>query len=154
MEDRIETIGQGSIIQHGKLNNRIYLIKLAREDGSGLLDSLRKLARENSYTKIFCKVPEWAVPLFIADGYMTEAIIPRFYQGKTAAFFLAKYLDSDRLMFPESQRLEALGGLLKSAPRPETLPKQDAFPIRQLGIELQRIRIEETENNFVEYFGN
>ena len=26
-------------------------------------------------------------------------------------------------------------------------------PIRELGIELHRIRIEETENNFVEYFG-
>jgi putative beta-lysine N-acetyltransferase len=135
MEDRIETIGKGSIIQHGKLNDRIYLIKLAREDGSELLDSLRKLAGEHNYTKIFCKVPEWAVPLFIADGYLTEAIIPRFYQGKTAAFFLAKYLDSDRLMFLESQRLEALGGLLKSSPRKETLPKQDAFTIRQLGFE-------------------
>ena len=32
MEDRIETIGKGSVIQHGKLNDRIYLIKLGKED--------------------------------------------------------------------------------------------------------------------------
>jgi hypothetical protein len=31
MEDRIETIGKGSVIQHGKLNNRIYLIKLRQK---------------------------------------------------------------------------------------------------------------------------
>ena len=105
MKDRIETIGKESIIQHGKRNDRIYLIKLEKEDCPGLPDTLRSLAEENGYTKIFCKVPEWVAPLFFADGYMTEAIVPGFYQGNESAFFLAKFLDSDRLMHLEYQNL-------------------------------------------------
>lgn len=133
MEDRIETIGSGSIIQHGKLNNRIYLIKLKREDCPGLLDSLRRMAVEHAYAKIFCKVPEWAVPLFIADGYMTEAIIPGFYRGNHSAFFLAKYLDSDRIMNLENQSLGKLSELLISSHKKENIPNKGSFKIKHLG---------------------
>ena len=134
MEDRIETIGNGSIIQHGKLNNRIYLIKLGKKEFPGILDSLRQLAAENTYTKIFCKVPEWAAPVFFADGFMTEAIIPAFYRGRDAAFFLAKYLDSDRLMLLENESLEELSGLLKSNLMKETLPEKNSSHIKKLGV--------------------
>jgi putative beta-lysine N-acetyltransferase len=113
MEDRIESIGSGSIIQHGELNNRIYLIKLGSKDCPEILDSLRQLALESGYSKIFCKVPEWAAPYFFADGYLTEAMIPGFYQGTVGAFFLSKYLDSDRLLNLETSSLVALGELLK-----------------------------------------
>jgi putative beta-lysine N-acetyltransferase len=135
MEDRIETIGKGSIIQHGKLNNRIYLIKLGKKEGPDILDVLKRMAAENAYTKIFCKVPEWAAPLFIADGYMTEAMIPRFYQGNEAAFFMAKYTDSDRLMKLETQSLEALSDLLKSVPGNEKIAKKGKYKLRKLGTE-------------------
>lgn len=135
MEDRIESIGQGSIIQHGKLNNRIYLIKLGEKDCPGILETLRMMAAEHAYAKIFCKVPEWAAPHFLADGYMTEAIIPGFYKGKDSAFFLAKYLDSDRIMNLENQSLGELGGLLKSSRknRKETFTGNGAFEAKQLG---------------------
>jgi putative beta-lysine N-acetyltransferase len=135
MEDRIETIGKGSIIQHGKLNNRIYLIKLGKKEGPDILDVLKRMAAECAYTKIFCKVPEWAAPLFIADGYMTEAMIPRFYQGNEAAFFMAKYTDSDRLMKLETQSLEALSDLLKSVPGKEKIAKKGKYKLRKLGTE-------------------
>lgn len=132
LEDRIETIGKGSLIQHGKLNNRIYLIKLGQEDCPGILDDLRRIAAEHAYTKIFCKVPEWAAPVFIADGFMTEAIIPAFYQGKDAAFFLSKYLDSDRLMLLENQSLKKLSDLLKGTHTRAKLPENNSYQIRQL----------------------
>jgi len=135
MEDRIETTEKGSIIQHGKLNNRIYLIKLGAKEGPGILDSLRQLASEMAYTKIFCKVPEWAVPLFIADGYMTEAIIPGFYHGSDAAFFMAKYLDSDRLMDLENGSFGELSELLKSPPGEVRLTSKGKFNIKQLEAE-------------------
>lgn len=134
LEDRIETIGKGSLIQHGKLNNRIYLIKLGKGDCPGILDELRRIAAENTYTKIFCKVPEWAAPVFFADGFMTEAIVPAFYRGKDAAFFLAKYLDSDRLMLIENESLKELSDLLKNAPMKENLPENKSFHIKQLGV--------------------
>jgi putative beta-lysine N-acetyltransferase len=116
MGDRIERIGKGSIIQHGTLNKRIYLIKLGKKDCPEILDSMRQLALSEGYTKIFCKVPEWAAPLFFADGYLTEAIIPGLYRGEAAAFFLAKYLDSDRLMTLETDDLRELSELLKIRP--------------------------------------
>lgn len=132
MEDRIESIGKGSIIQHGTLNNRIYLIKLGKKDCPGIFESLRHLAREKGYTKIFAKVPQWAAPLFFADGYMTEAVIPAFYKGEEAAFFLAKYLDSDRLMNIENQSLGELSELLRVAQRKENLPLNRSLEIREL----------------------
>ena len=137
MEDRIETVGKGSIIQHGKLNNRIYLIKLSEKDCPGILDILRKMAVKHAYAKIFCKVPEWAVPLFLADGYMTEAIIPGFYQGIDSAFFLAKYLDSDRIMNLENQSLGELGGLLKNSrkhKKEEKITGKGVYKVEQLGV--------------------
>lgn len=132
MEDRIENIGNGSIIQHGALNNRIYLIRLGKKDCPGILESLRYLAREKGYTKIFAKVPQWAAPLFFADGYLTEAVIPGFYRRDDAAFFLAKYLDSDRLMNLEDQSLEDLSELLKVSHEKEDLSPKSSLEIRQL----------------------
>lgn len=133
MEDRIETIGKGSIIQHGKLNDRIYLIKLGKTDIPGILLTLREIGRENHYTKVFCKVPAWAAPYFFADGYLTEAIIPNFYSNKEAAFFVAKYMDSDRLMNLEKDSLGNLAELLKNSTKRENLPKISAFKVGFLG---------------------
>jgi putative beta-lysine N-acetyltransferase len=134
LEDRIENIGKGSIIQHGKLNNRIYLIQLWKEDCPGILEDLRRIAEEHAYTKIFCKVPEWAAPVFFADGFLTEAIIPGFYRGKDAAFFLAKFLDSDRLMLLENQHLKELSDLLKSSHGREKADANNSYPVKQLGV--------------------
>ncbi|MDF1575787.1 MAG: putative beta-lysine N-acetyltransferase [Bacteroidales bacterium] len=132
MEDRIERIGKESVIQHGKLNDRIYLIKLGMEDFPGILDSMRDLARENSYTKIFCKIPEWAAPYFFADGYITEAFIPGFYQGKEAVFFVSKYLNSDRLLNLENESLTNLSQLLKSSHKQDNMLNNGSLKARQL----------------------
>jgi putative beta-lysine N-acetyltransferase len=132
MRDRIETIGNRSIVQHGKLNNRIYLMKMDDSDCPVILDHLKELAQEHAYAKIICKVPEWAVPLFMADGFMTEAIIPEFYQGKTAVFFLSKYRDSDRLMNLEYKNFEELSELFKALPVKESTSGNDKYDIRLL----------------------
>jgi hypothetical protein len=55
--DIIETF-EGSIIQHGSYNDRIYLIKLAPEASSITPRNLIDLARNNNYSKIFAKVLE------------------------------------------------------------------------------------------------
>jgi len=132
MEDRIETTGNGSIIQHGKLNNRIYLIKLAKEDCPSIISFLSELARENNYTKLFCKIPAWAAPYFFADGYLTEAIIPGFFQGKEAVFFLAKYLDSDRFLEFEKDRLREFSGLLEASQKKDKLPNEGTVEVKPL----------------------
>lgn len=135
MDDRIEHMGKGSIIQHGKLNDRIYLMKLGKKDCPEILHSIRRMAAAHSYTKIFCKVPVWAAPHFFADGYMTEAMIPGFYRGNETAFFLAKYLSSDRLMNLENEYLGQLGELFKGPFGKAKHSNNGKFEIESLGTE-------------------
>ena len=113
MQDKIEKIGNGSIIQHGQLNKRVYLMKLDSTDcPSTIIQDINKLARENKYTKIFCKIPASAAPLFFANGFLPEAQIPAFYNNEEAAFFVSKFLSSDRLLEIETDRLSDLSKLL------------------------------------------
>lgn len=53
MHDVAETIGNSSLIQHGKHNNRIYLMKLDVQEAELVIQQLSVLARQNGYTKIF-----------------------------------------------------------------------------------------------------
>jgi putative beta-lysine N-acetyltransferase len=137
MQDKIEKIGKGSTIQHGKFNDRIYLMKLDPNDFPDILDEIRQIAREHQYQKVFSKVPSWAAPKFFADGYIMEAYIPGFYQRREAAFFLSKYLDSDRLMGIEYDRLTEFGRLLNSRnEKPnkakKSTPAHHTYKIRRL----------------------
>jgi putative beta-lysine N-acetyltransferase len=95
MNDRIETLGR-SRIQHGKYNNRIYLMKLSRSDLPEILPQLDRLARNRSYSKVFAKVPESATPPFCRQGYRVEAIIPNFFQGAEDVIFFGRYLERER----------------------------------------------------------
>ena len=113
MQDKIEKIGNASIIQHGQLNKRVYLMKLDSTDCPlTIIQEINKLARENKYTKIFCKIPASAAPLFLANGFLPEAQIPAFYNNEEAAFFVSKFLSSDRLLEIETDRLSDLSKLL------------------------------------------
>ncbi len=116
MQDKIERYGNGSVIQHGNSNDRVYLIKMKKADFPGIIGYINLLAKENSYTKIFCKVPHWATPAFISDGYITEAHIPEFYDNKADVFFMSKFLNSDRIMKFEHEKLEELTDHLLDVP--------------------------------------
>jgi putative beta-lysine N-acetyltransferase len=124
MQDKIEKIGKGTVIQHGKYNDRIYLMKLDRDDCPHILDEIRLMARGNQYKKIFTKVPLWAAPIFFADGYIMEGYIPAFYQRNEAVFFLSKYLDSDRLLGVEYDCLNEFGRLLNEWDAKSTKEKE------------------------------
>lgn len=112
MTDSIETFGKGSLLQHGKSNERVYLMKLKPGDFPDIIPAINRLARSEGYSKIFCKVPGWAAPGFISDGFVVEAFVPGFYQGRTPAFFVSKFLNSDRLLGIEHDKLTELGTML------------------------------------------
>ena len=95
MSDRIDTLGH-SIIQHGKFNDRIYLMKLVASDLPELLEQLDRLADKHHYGKIFAKVPASAQPQFAARGYLAEAKIPRFFRRQEDVIFFSKYLTKER----------------------------------------------------------
>jgi putative beta-lysine N-acetyltransferase len=93
--DTVTTIGR-SLIQHGSLNDRIYLMKLAAEDLPSILEALEKLGREMGYSKIFAKVPSYARDAFLRAGYKVEASVPGLYSGEETGYFMARFLDPDR----------------------------------------------------------
>ncbi|MFO7869102.1 MAG: putative beta-lysine N-acetyltransferase [Bacteroidales bacterium] len=112
MSDVIEKFGVGSVIQHGIQNNRVYLMKIHKDDFPSAINYCHALVKEHGYTKIVCKVPAWAAPVFIAHGYTIEAQVPQFYNGKETAFFFAKYLDSERLAGLHVDNLAQLSEIL------------------------------------------
>lgn len=95
LSDTIMTLGN-SVIQHGHFNNRIYVMKLSRDDIPDIIRPLDDLAKKERYSKIFVKVPESAEEVFSDAGYVTEATVPFFYQGTDTAVFMAKYFDPER----------------------------------------------------------
>lgn len=95
MPDAIDRVN-GSLIQHGKASNRIYLMKLAPEHVSDTIVRLDHLAKTNGYTKIVAKVPEKVWQEFGNHGYVMEAIVPRFYNGQDNVFFMGKYHSDER----------------------------------------------------------
>lgn len=103
MHDVITSIGN-SVIQHGKYNDRIYLMKLSRGDFPGIIDTLDRLAQENGYSKIFAKVPQYAKDEFIKNGFIIEADINDFYNGETA-FFLARFFNEQRRQNEKSEEM-------------------------------------------------
>ncbi|MFT6987115.1 MAG: putative beta-lysine N-acetyltransferase [Psychromonas sp.] len=106
-KDIIENF-EGSVIQHGRYNDRIYLIKLASEAPATTPCNLIDLAIKNNYSKIFAKVPECHSEMFFAAGFEEEARIPAFYDGKITAVFIGFYLNAERAEEPDLGRMDEI----------------------------------------------
>lgn len=123
MYDQIETIGN-SVIQHGPLNDRIYLMKLDADDLPQLLDKLESLAAERGYSKIFAKIPADHRSLFERNGYRSEALVPGFYNGLRDAVFLGRFLSPQRAVDQNLRRtseiLELAAGSWGKGRSPDT----------------------------------
>jgi putative beta-lysine N-acetyltransferase len=136
MSDTITTIGKGSLIQHGKENDRVYLMKLIPEDTPVVLDEIERLAIQHNYAKLFCKVPKKVSPSFLARGYILEGVIPLFYKGEEDAFLVSKYLKAERLLSAPSALLdrlkELLSGYTPEGTISEKIKEQSAYTIRKL----------------------
>ncbi|MCY6371416.1 putative beta-lysine N-acetyltransferase [Clostridium ganghwense] len=107
MNNVITKIGK-SIIQHDKENNRIYLMKMHEDDICYITNALEDLAREKKYTKVIAKVPFNIKSIFVEKGYSIEAVIPKFYKGKEAGTFIAKYFSKDRREKKDKEIIECV----------------------------------------------
>ncbi len=105
MYDTIERVGH-STIQHGKNNNRIYLMKLDKRDKDTIIPKLENLAAHNDYGKIFAKVPFWGCLQFQQKKFFKEAFIPNLYNGKVGSYFMSKYFDRSRYLLSKAKRDE------------------------------------------------
>ncbi len=128
MVDAAETL-LNSFIQHGKLNNRIFLLKLAPGDGPAILPRLDRLAEQRGYTKIVAKIPSGTAPAFIRHGYSREATIPGFFNAGESggAVLMAKFTDPGRGIDPDRERLAAVLAVALKQQGPEK-PKAPAAP--------------------------
>lgn len=133
--DKIARIGHGSVLQHGKLNDRIYLMKLNPEDAVNVFNTIENLAARYGYSKIFCKVPAQVAPLFLSQRYVIEAHIPGFYSGKEDAFFISRYPKSNRQFddYPNNQ-LEKLYQLMQDRIDAKSYLLSSEYTIRKLGV--------------------
>jgi putative beta-lysine N-acetyltransferase len=111
--DAIIRLGS-SVIQHGPLNDRVYLMKIAPEDTDALIPAIEALAAEHRYSKLFVKVPNSAKNRFIKAGYRIEARVPRMYGGVEDGWFLARYPDPRRAHAGDAARITDLLGVAMS----------------------------------------
>jgi putative beta-lysine N-acetyltransferase len=113
MIDKLDTL-MHSLIQHGKLNDRIFLLKLVQEDYPGIIFQLNDLAQKNGYSKLIAKVPPKFRQCFVNDGYFEEAYIPGFFNGKSnkknseTALLMSKFRDAQRSNNLEKDTIEAV----------------------------------------------
>ncbi|MFO7891282.1 MAG: putative beta-lysine N-acetyltransferase [bacterium] len=129
MFDKVEKLNT-ALIQHGKANNRIYLMNTGQEPVTSLIDTIENLAAEHSYSKLFCKVPEKLIKQFLEHNYHQEAYIPNFYNGREKVFFMSKFLDpSRRILKPEEKKsinnIIDLSNSKKGTFTPQTSPEFD-----------------------------
>jgi beta-lysine N6-acetyltransferase len=134
MQDRLEILGTKTLVQHGDLNKRIYLMKLAGNDFPEVMEDIDQLANKNNYSKIFCKVPSWASPMLISMGYFTEAIVPLFFKGEVDGFFMSKITNMDRYRELEHDQLNQLHQVLMVEGNgiPQQIPYNPNYTVKEL----------------------
>ncbi|MFW6370491.1 MAG: putative beta-lysine N-acetyltransferase [Bacteroidota bacterium] len=131
MFDKLDKIGK-SLVQHGKSNNRIYLLKLDADDVPSIIPELDSLAKKNGYTKIFTKIQADVLPEFILNGYTVEAYVPRFYNGKTDCIMASKFLDDKRRVL-SAELMESFAGLFNRNGKGSKKELPPRFKINMLG---------------------
>jgi putative beta-lysine N-acetyltransferase len=94
--DKIEILDCGSLIQHGPMNDRVYLLKPSQKNIISLPAKLIHFAKHHKYGKIFTKVNEKVSLPFLQAGFTVEARIPRMYPSKQEGIFLSYYLKENR----------------------------------------------------------
>ncbi len=133
-KDKIEVIGD-SLIQHGKLSNRVYLMRISvKDDPANIFESIHQLVQDNGYTKIFAKIPSTLLPVLIEKDYHIEAVIPDFYYGKTDAFFMSAFYDKDRAI-ADPEAMNVFKEMLRKF-NPKTVFKPEIeIPMKELKIQ-------------------
>lgn len=127
--DIIENMN-GAKIQHGPLNQRIYLMKIGDADLQTLLPNLDMLANEREYSKIFAKVPESAYEVFGKRDYVKEAFVPGFYNGNENALFLGKYFNAQRQIETDKDKYDQVEKITAEKASGKKPKKEEDFNIR------------------------
>ena len=89
-----------SVIQHGKLSGRVYLMKL-KDEPNAVAGYIDDLVKAHGYTKVFAKIPQSAEKVFSDRGYSEEGRIPDFFSSHNDCLFMAYFCDDKRRRDPQ-----------------------------------------------------
>ena len=112
MYDKIEVLDCGTVIQHGKINDRIYLMSKGNIASEALIENLILFANSEGYSKIIVKAESSDLAKFINRGFGVEAFIPKYYPNNNDLFYLTYYLEEGRM---NEQSVGAYFSVLSSA---------------------------------------
>lgn len=85
-----------SKVQHGKVNDRVFLKDYQYEKDPYLLNQLHLMAKTYQYGKIIAKTPPQAKEQFTKYAFEEEAYIPAYFNGEVGCYFMAKYCRKER----------------------------------------------------------
>ena len=94
--DIVEDVGK-SVLQHGKLNDRVYIMKVDPDDVVHVLETVDRLIETHKYGKVFAKVPASVTEAFVQYHYAVEALIPRYYRNGEDCLFMSRFFDVGRM---------------------------------------------------------
>lgn len=117
-------------IQHGKNNNRIYLMDIGDADGDQLCRKLDDIAEAHSYEKIFAKIPASKAKAFLSSGYSIEARVEGMYARNDNGLFLSKYFNEQRSREPLARHHQMVTTLALSKADSEPTALPDSYSIR------------------------
>ncbi|MEN7547138.1 putative beta-lysine N-acetyltransferase [Rapidithrix thailandica] len=132
--DCVEQIGQ-TLVQHGPNNNRVYLMKLHPEDHPQMTRHLVELAEQNQYSKIFAKIPDWALPSFSENGFEVEASVPNLFNGEEDGHFIARFMNTERKHLAEKKVIRDVIKTAEDAEVNKDILSENSYEIRLLGKE-------------------
>ena len=87
---------KGGLIQHGRYNDRIYLMRQPETVSKAFIESLIDYAKGKKYSKIFAKSRLEDCSKYLDKGFISEAVIPGFYNGRDPVFFMGLFLEESR----------------------------------------------------------
>ncbi len=111
--DTLSWIGS-SLIQHGKMNDRVYLMKYKPDHATDVPGKIEALVAEHGYTKVFAKVAAKYAALFHEHGYVPEATLPDYFPDGDTCLFLAKYFDDKRACQTHADRIADIIALCRN----------------------------------------
>jgi putative beta-lysine N-acetyltransferase len=129
--DAIIRLGQGSQLQHGHENDRVYLMHVAPEDAELVQVEASRLAQDNGYSKIFGKLPESQAGRFVDAGYAVEATIPRDDAAGGPIAFVSHFLDAHRAVNRQEKETASCLRLAETLAHRPVGPLPDGLTLRE-----------------------
>lgn len=129
-QDNILKFGN-SVIQHGPINDRVYIMKLEKGSAGRVLKKAESLAIDQGYGKIFAKIPLSSCELFKESGFEVEALVPGFYKGQEDGVFLGKYLNDQRAKIKDSKKINSIIDIASSRSAKKIKPLSRVRPLNE-----------------------